>query len=412
MRIAVFTDAFPLPSQTFVRREVEGLRDRGHEVAVFSRPWAGEEPPEPVAGVAQFEWPDLATGRRPRLERELGDAARAAGSAQAWRAWWRAHSRRRFGKWRVDGAVLCSCAGRWREERFEPDVCYAHFGPNGLMAAELRALGVLQAPVATVYHAMDLSWYLAIKPEGYYKVLFEEGARHLPVSGYWAERLQSMGVPPERIEVHHMGVKVGAARVPDFPEPGEPLRLVSVARLVEKKGLALAVEALGRAKAAGRLARSVDYHIIGEGPERAAIEAAIARHGLADTVRLLGWQQPDAVQASLEAAHGLVAPSLTAENGDVEGIPVGIMEGMAMGLPVLSTRHTGIPELVEHGVSGWLSEEKDVAGLQENLERICAADKTELERVSRAAYAKVEADFNLPRRLAALERMLQQVAQS
>ncbi len=102
-------------------------------------------------------------------------------------------------------------------------------------------------------------------------------------------------------------------------------------------------------------------------PLRGELEKLSADLGIAERVQFLGSQPHKVVKNWLARAHVFVLPSVTAQNGDVEGIPVALMEAMAAGLTVVSTRHSGIPELIEHGVGGFLSPERDVEALAANL---------------------------------------------
>ncbi len=140
---------------------------------------------------------------------------------------------------------------------------------------------------------------------------------------------------------------------------------MTIARLVEKKGVAYAIEAVARLVSSGK---RITYDVIGgDGGLRRDLERLIEDLGVWAYVRLLGWKNHDEVLRLLQNAHILVAPSVTATNGDQEGIPNVIKEAMALGLPVISTLHSGIPELVEDGKSGFLVPERDVDSLADRL---------------------------------------------
>jgi colanic acid/amylovoran biosynthesis glycosyltransferase len=169
--------------------------------------------------------------------------------------------------------------------------------------------------------------------------------------------------------------------------PGTPLRLLSVSRLVEKKGIADAIRALARAAA------PYEYVVAGDGPMRAELEALARTAGVAHRVRFVGAQTRAQVAALLRSADVFVAPSVTGADGDIEGIPVSIMEAMAVGLPVISTWHSGIPELVDDGVSGMLVPEHDVAALADRLGTM--ADPCVRARMGEAGRAIVEREFEI-----------------
>ena len=183
------------------------------------------------------------------------------------------------------------------------------------------------------------------------------------------------------------------------------MRLVTVARLVEKKGVAYALQAVARLLRQGT---NVSYVIAGDGPLRPDLERLIQDLRLDARVRLLGWVDGEQISRLLKDAHVLVAPSVTAEDGDQEGIPNVLKEAMATGMPVVSTWHGGIAELVEDGVSGFLVAERDVDALTDRLAYL--ADHVETwPALGRAGRTKVERQFDIERlndRLVELYRQL------
>jgi colanic acid/amylovoran biosynthesis glycosyltransferase len=116
----------------------------------------------------------------------------------------------------------------------------------------------------------------------------------------------------------------------------------------------------------------VEYSIVGDGPLRKSLEQLIGALGMGASIKVLGWKRQDEVVEILKTAHIMLAPSVTAADGNQEGIPNALKEAMAMGLPVVSTRHAGIPELVDDGVSGYLVPERDVEALVATLRRLIA----------------------------------------
>src|SRR6185503_433581 len=164
-----------------------------------------------------------------------------------------------------------------------------------------------------------------------------------------------------------------------MPCPAER-RLVWVGRVCEEKGVPILIEA------AAQLAREgleFELELIGDGPLLSEIRARIAREGLERRVRTLGWAGSDAVRARVNAARALVQPSFA------EGLPVVIMEALALGRPVISTFVAGIPELVETGVDGWLVPAGSVEALTAAMRAAIEASTAELERLGRAGRARV-----------------------
>lgn len=174
------------------------------------------------------------------------------------------------------------------------------------------------------------------------------------------------------------------ARTHHAADPHGPVRLVFVGRLAPEKGMRLLLEALGRARAGGADLRLT---VIGDGPDRQTLETMAAPLGKA--VRFTGYQSQDEVAAHLAQGDIFVLPSFA------EGVPVVLMEAMASGLPVITTRIAGIPELVEDGLSGLLVAPGDAAALAEAILRL-AADPGLRRQMGRAGRATVARDFALP----------------
>jgi colanic acid/amylovoran biosynthesis glycosyltransferase len=137
-----------------------------------------------------------------------------------------------------------------------------------------------------------------------------------------------------------------------------------VARLVEKKGIADAIVAMSH------LILPYEYIVVGDGPLRERLAQLAAARGVSSNVTFAGAQPASEVINILHSADVLLAPSVTAADGDIEGIPVSIIEGMSAGLPVVATRHSGIPEAVADGRSGFLVAEHDVDGLVKCLSEL------------------------------------------
>ncbi|HGE0252812.1 TPA: colanic acid biosynthesis glycosyltransferase WcaL, partial [Salmonella enterica subsp. enterica serovar Typhimurium] len=286
---------------------------------------------------------------------------------------------------------------------FVADVFIAHFGPAGVTAAKLRELGVLRGKIATIFHGIDISSREVLShytPE--YQQLFRRGDLMLPISDLWAGRLKSMGCPPEKIAVSRMGVDMTRFTHRSVKAPGMPLEMISVARLTEKKGLHVAIEACRQLKAQGVAFR---YRILGIGPWERRLRTLIEQYQLEDVIEMPGFKPSHEVKAMLDDADVFLLPSITGTDGDMEGIPVALMEAMAVGIPVVSTVHSGIPELVEAGKSGWLVPENDAQALAARLAEFSRIDHDTLESVITRAREKVAQDFNqqaINRQLASL----------
>ena len=145
---------------------------------------------------------------------------------------------------------------------------------------------------------------------------------------------------------------------------------------------------------ARKAGRKIHFTIVGDGHLRQQIEGKIADCRIQDAVTLYGWRDHDEIMRLLDESHILIAPSITADDGDQEGIPNVLKEAMATGLPVLSTWHSGIPELVEDGVSGYLVPERDVGALSDRLISLCDHPERWAE-MGQHGRKKIEDEFDM-----------------
>jgi colanic acid/amylovoran biosynthesis glycosyltransferase len=273
-------------------------------------------------------------------------------------------------------------------------VWLAHYGRWGRFACALRELGLIAGPIATVFHGKDMSAYLDKRSPGAYKHLFARGDLFLPISEFWREKLVRLGADPSRILVHRMGVDTSRfTAIARTLKPGEPVRFLGVGRMVEKKGFDDALAAFDMMRSQPN-SPDATLTLIGEGPLRARMQRKATSRGLSDRVRFTGLLPHAEVAKAINEAHIFVLPSKTSKSGDMEGIPVALMEAMGAGMPVLATRHSGTPELVEHEVSGLLCTEGDRVALAQNME-LMARMPERWAAMGAAGAAKVRADFDL-----------------
>jgi colanic acid/amylovoran biosynthesis glycosyltransferase len=384
LRIAVMAHEFPALSETFVLNHVTGLLDLGHDVTVLATAPRADELTQP--DVVRYGLADGTVYRRmpknPVLRAALAPLLvlrRRGGEGPVLDV-------RHYGR-EARSLSLLYWADRLR--RLAPfDVVHCHFGIVGRTAAYLRELNALEGKLVVTFHGVDVSATLDSDPHTY-DHLFHTGDLFLPISELWRDRLIDQGCPPERTLVHRVGIDVGAFDFRPRDSWVRPLRVLAVGRLVEKKGFRYALEAVAQVRWRGL---DAELTILGDGPLRNELTALTAREPLVEHVRFLGWQDGSAVRRLYEQSDVLLAPSVTDASGDKEGIPVTLMEAMASGLPVVSTRHSGIPELVEHGVSGLLVPERDVDALASAL--LTLAESPMLaRRLAVQARATIERGF-------------------
>lgn len=282
-------------------------------------------------------------------------------------------------------------------ETLRPTVIHSHFGNRGW--ADIGAAAATGARLVTSFYGLDVDRIPRSDPvwRERYGELFRKARWILVLGPHMAERVRKLGCPEEKTLIHHVGVDVATiAFRPRSWEAGRPLRVLMAASFREKKGIPLGLEALARLTK--RL--PVAITLIGDANEearsqreRARILATVERWSIGDQLRLMGYQ-PHAVLLQEAYRHDIfMSPSLTASDGDTEGTPVTLMEMMASGMPVVSTFHSDIPEVVQHGRTGRLAAEGDPQALLEQLEWLIEQPSEWAPMLARAR-SHIEAEFD------------------
>ncbi len=394
MNIAFMVNQFPHLSETFILNMITGLLDRGHQVDIISTGFSHEEK----------QHPDI--GKYGLLERSL---YRPHIPLQRVKCWIKATTIAGFSALHNPTVIANTLFNTTHRDpsinrvellfstvpflkRPHYDIVHCHFGPLGQLGAQLRQFNAFTGKVITSFHGYDLTSYLQTQDPAGYSHLFERGDYFLPISQHWQQRLVQLGCDETKIAVHHMGIDCQRFTFkPRFWQPDQPVQLISCCRLVEKKGIEYAIRAVAKVRP---VFNQIRYSIIGDGPLYRYLEQLIKELNLDQHVELLGWRDQSELIQHLEQAHLFLAPSVTSSTGDQEGIPVALMEAMARGLPVLSTEHSGIPELIEDGVSGFLVPERDVEALANKLLTL-VSHPDQWPQMGQAGRAQVEHSFNI-----------------
>lgn len=371
VKVGFVVGRFPSLSETFIISQMSSLLKRGCQVEVICN------------GVADDE----------HLDRKREPLATLLGKT---RDWWGPAARLRPAMSHVPARfrdkISTAFDAAFARHLNRCDVVVAHFGHNGARAARLKKWNLLKPPLIVVFHGYDVGVPARQADLSRYKDLFGRGTLCLTVNDVFRRMLIEAGAPEENVAVHHMGIDPEAIPYAWRSWRDGPMELISVSRLTEKKGVEFALRALATVAASDPLL-DWRYTVVGDGPLRPSLEALASSLGIEGRVAFLGGLPHAEVKQRLRRAHAFVLPSVTACNGDVEGIPVALMEAMAAGLTVVSTYHSGIPELIQDGVTGFLAPERDTATLASRLAWI-ARNPEACEPVAQAARRKVEADFN------------------
>jgi len=387
LRIAYLVNQYPTTSHSFIRREIHALEAQGVEVLRFSI--------QPLREQLVNEADRLERGRT-RVVLGAGAAGHALSvlacavrrPAAALRALILAI---RLG-WRSDRGLLRhlaylaeSCVlTRWLQ-RAGADHVHAHFGTNPAMVAMLcRELG---GPTFsfTVHgpEEFDKPQFLGLREK------VQRAAFVVAISSFGRGQLYRWARSEDwpKIEVVRCGVDEDLLRAPAAPVPADP-RLVCVARIAEQKGHLLLVEA-----AALLAAEGLDFQIVlvGEGPMRHQVEELIQRRGLTDRFLLTGRLDGRQVREAILGSRALVLPSFA------EGLPVVVMEALALRRPVIATAIAGNPELLEAGVTGWLVPAGSVEALAGAMRAALQASPVLLEEMGRAGAVLIALQHDVSR---------------
>lgn len=295
---------------------------------------------------------------------------------------------------------------------YKTELIHAHFGLNAAMV--LPYAERLGLPLVVTFHGHDVG---GLEPQnsthGRYRRyqrlaprLFGYASKLICASSDLAHELIKNGGPEHKVHVHHLGVDVTKFS-PLRPENKRDLTVLMVGRLVEKKGTADGIRAFAMLCDEFPSAR---LDIIGDGPLRSDLERLTKDLKIWDRVSFRGNQNSDEVLRAMQTAALLLTPSYLTSEGDRESGVIVIKEAGAAGLPTVATRHGGIPEIIEDEVTGYLVDERDVAGLRSTMARLLRSSELCL-KLGTAARQRIVQHFDSKNRNAILEDLLWQVVE-
>ncbi|GAB4524213.1 MAG: colanic acid biosynthesis glycosyltransferase WcaL [Pleurocapsa sp.] len=394
MRIAFLIDQFPNLSETFILQQITGLIDRGHEVDIFSDRSGNLTKIHPAVEHYQLlqrtYYTAVPSNRFLRVFQSIKIFRQISKTAPKQNLIQYQFKSSEYGEQTVFSKPFYAIFPFLNREPY--DIIHCHYGRNGLRAILLKDAGIIKGKIIVSFHGYDMSQYLQRYGKDVYCHLFTQADLLQPISEHWRRKLISLGCNPDKIAVHHMGIDCNKF---DFisrsAKSEDKVRLVSIARLVEKKGLEYGIKAVAHLL---KTNPHLEYKIVGDGVLKNDLQKLIIELQVQDKIKLLGWRQQEEVTSIIAEADIMLAPSITSDLGDCEGIPVALMEAMAVGLPVISTYHSGIPELVEDGVSGYLVDEREVEQLAEKINLLAQNPELRL-KMGLAGRQKVEKEFNI-----------------
>jgi len=384
-RIAYVLGRFPVLSETFIAREIRDLLEQGVAIDVYAlvRQPQGCAPPEAerFAEAVTFRppLPRLAAAHPLRLARHLlaREGRQLRSEARTGGAGW---------GMLAAGRVASACWLADRVGRSGAGHIHAHFLGAPAQVAYL-ASRILRLPFSVSAHASDA--FVRGRVTAFERRIAGEAAAIVTCSFSLAEHLVlAHGLPSEKLLPIYHGIRAEELQVDRRPQA--PPVVLAVGRLVEKKGFHHLITAMALLRKAGHRFRC---SIVGEGPERPLLESLIADARLGDQVELLGARPFRDVVRLYGCASVLVAPSIEATDGDMDGLPNVLLEAAAARVPIVATTVSAIPELIRHEATGLLVSPHDAHGLAEAVGRILSDDALARD-LAEAAHERVLRHFD------------------
>lgn len=408
MRIAVIVGQFPALSETFILNQITGLINRGHEVDIYSlKPGKTSKVHPDVEKYNLLE----RTYYVPRIPGNFflraikGFGLLAANCYKDPLVLLRSLNVFKYRDQAASLSLLYTVIPLLGKKPY--DIIHCQFGMYGLKGIVLRDIGAFKGKLITSFRGHDISRYLKECGSDVYNELFVKGDFFLTNCDYFKHRLLKLGCDQKKVVVLRSGLDSSKfVFTPRSPHPDGRVRIATTGRLVEKKGIEYCIRAVAKLHPAQR--QNIEYNIIGDGPLRDKFQQLIQELDVSDTVKLLGWKQQQELIEILNNSHIFIAPSVTASDGNQDAPVNTLKEAMAMGLPVISTLHGGIPELVEDGISGFLVPERDASAIAEKLSYLISHPQVWLE-MGRAGRARVEQQYDLNKLNDQLVKVYQQL---
>jgi len=351
MRILFVVGYFPVLSETFITNQITKLIDRGHEVFIYS----------------------FRKGNFKKVHADVN-------------------------KYHL---VKRTSYGRFPRKAKPFDIIYCQFGIQGVKLLRAKKRYKFKSKLVTCFRGSDISCYLRRRPRAYRALLGGGGGDlFLPVCKFFKKKLIKQKCNPHKIVVHHSAIDCEKFSYKKRTlNPGERIHIVTVGRLVEKKGMKYAIRAIAKLV---KKYPHIKYTIVGDGPLREELVLLIKMLKLEDRVTLYGAATHDEVVKILNKAHLFLHPSIKGSDGNEEGIPNSLKEAMACGIPVVSTFHAGIPELVEDGVSGLLVLQRNSGELAKKMEYLIVHPEKWVS-MGKAGRKKIEREFEIGKTVDKLE---------
>jgi len=380
LRIAMFVTKFPAISETFVINQIVGLIERGHKVDIYP------------LGLDKGEFnkihPDVIKYRLLNHIRYI--------PAEVFRL----NNGKRILQ---DPHMLSSACG---EEPY--DIMHCQFGDLGLIVLLFLKQPVFsKAKLICSFRGFDASSFVKTHGKEIYEELFQRADYLLPNSEYLKKKLIDWGCDQKKIKVHRSGIDCHQFFFQERSLRSDKKYLfVMIGRLIEKKGMRFGIDAMHNLVKSGM---NIRMHIVGDGPLQEELDKQIRELQLTDRVKLVGLKDQMEVIELLEKAHFLLAPSITAHDGNQESIVNTAKEAMSMGLIVIASDHAGNSELIKDNINGFLVPEGDVKAIEEKINYLVNQPHN-WPSVSKAARETIEQEYNIKKLNDELVKIYQKIS--
>lgn len=392
MRVAFIVGTFPVLSETFIINQIVGAIERGHEVDIYADEIGDTDKVHP--DVIKYKLlektyylPKIPSNLVLRLVKGIEllgvnlfkDPLSVARSLNVLK----------YGKQAMSLWLFYTVIPNLKKSY---DIIHCQFGTQSFRGIAFKTINSPEAKIVTTFRGHDISRFVREKGDRIYDEVFKLGDFFLSNCDFFRRRVIQLGCDGNKIVVVRSGLDCNkfTFQPRQFPRDGK-VKIATTGRLVEKKGIEYSIRAVAKlAKAYPNL----EYNIIGNGELKESFQRLIQELGVSHIVNLLGWKNEREIIEILDNSHIFIAPSVTAADGNQDA-PINVLkEAMAMGLPVISTYHGGIPELVEDGISGFLVPERDADALAEKLGQLLEHPEN-WTKMGTAGRAYVETHYNL-----------------
>ncbi|MEJ2080515.1 MAG: glycosyltransferase, partial [Acidobacteriota bacterium] len=387
LKICFFLSEFPVVSETFILNQITGLMDLGHRVDLLAIARKDDNVFHP--SVLEYKLMDrveylpspgrtyysrACRGIERLLRLSASDPAAARRMVKLLRSPFDAHR-----------VVDCLLLAQKIAVLNDYDVVHCHFATSGAVLAPWKAFSRFRTPFLTSFHGYDVNLHEYRLRPGFYRTLFEQGDAFSANTRFTAQRAQELGCPPERTFILPMSIDTRHAVFRErHIAPGESTRILTV---------------------------PIEYVLVGDGRLRGQLEQLVDDLGIRRAVRFTGYLSDLELDKEYDKSHIFLLPSVTASNGDMEGQALVLQEAQARGIPVVSTRHNGIPEGVAEGKSAILVPERDHFALARTIESLIE-DHDCWPAMGRAGRQLVEECFKQELLIKSLESLYRRIIAS